>query len=147
MSKILLIFTFYLGGCGNPVRLEKDLRSEEDRRKDTDERNTKLADDNRALRSNLRYFKDSEHYYWAFTSAFVSYQKAFQSCAELNGDAAKIDTKSWSLPTETERSEFMIQLFPKIKNFQGTVDMNKIHAIDKTKNIDDGLGLCRRIKD
>lgn len=91
-----------LASCGNPMTLQKDLNSEEEKRKNAEKTSTELTEQVRLLKSYLTNIYTSSNNLWVFSGYTQSYSVARAQCADIG----------YTLPSSYDMEEFKNELLP-----------------------------------
>jgi hypothetical protein len=134
MNRILLaiIFSILVTGCGNPVTLEKDLRNEEDKRKESEDRAAALENEVDRLKPLLTNIYASTNYLWVFTGVYSSRESAQTQC----------DYIGYSLPDTVAFSEFQQEVLPRNSGWSEFSE-EQFQLEDKEATTESGIVLCR----
>lgn len=140
MSRIIftLVLAAVSSGCGNPVNLEKDLRREEGRRKDSEAANKELQDENRQLKEHLQGIFVSDSFLWFFGQLPANYEEAVKVCEDVK----------YKLPNNSQLREFDEQVFKKNPDWAGksigdsAFSIDNIHVTPKKDGASPEIALC-----
>jgi hypothetical protein len=136
MKKLFVVFAigFSALACGNPVKMEKDLKDNEEGRKAAE---TELKDktaENRHLRNQLAGVFATTKNVWVFADVFANYEQALQVCANLK----------YSLPTRDQFNEFWNEAYLKLPTERQFQKAEQFHVLGETQTLTEGLVMCRK---
>ena len=126
-----MLFLLFMNSCGNPVSLQKDLTSEEEKRKSAEQASVELTSEVASLKRFLTHIYVSTNHLWVFTGMASSYDAANSQC----------DNIAYTLPSEAAIEEFKSEILPKHPEWSKYIAQLQIDA--KPVRVDSGVVLCR----
>ncbi len=135
LSRYLLMAVILVGSaCGNPVKMEKDLKRNEDDRRSAEKRVQELENENRRMRDRLAGVFASENNIWVLAEAFSDYGTAKSTCEGLK----------YTLPTREQFNEFWNGPYASLPESKRLQKAEEFHILDETIALKQGFVLCRK---
>lgn len=128
-----LILTL-LTSCGNPVTLQKDLKSEEGKRKSAEQTSADLTTKVTLLKSFLTHIYVSTNNLWVFAGLSSSFDAAKAQCTDIG----------YTLPASYAVEEFKDDILPAHPEWSKYMDQLQVEG--KSSPPDSGVVLCRIAK-
>lgn len=135
---VALICTSTLTSCaGNPQQVAKERDRADDRRKDAEDDNDKLSDQNALLKNMLTHVIATTNDMWVLAGLGQDQQEAIATC----------DVIGFSLPSTAQFAEFKAEVYDLSSDWQ-KVSADAFHTTDAAAAVEDtllsGMTLCRR---
>lgn len=119
--------------CGNPIKMEKDLKNETEKRKQSENKADSKAQENARLKNYLNHIMVTDNNLWLVINFGVDYATAKKGCEDLG----------YELPDQKALDEYGAQLYPKTPD-DNMFKLDQVHVLDKTIDLKEGFAFCRK---